>query len=347
MASHFDRWEKDPFFSAAEEVQESADRMESTYRTWIHARKEASGMWNLEELHRDLQTALGTTKWQLEEFERAVRLSYTNSLGDDAKVRHREFITAIESQISKIETSLQESTLSTGKPPLPWARLDDRESSELALFLSGPAASVEKITTKIHIGDEQTANQQEIDKQLKPLSSKNSCNSVEWGLLEAREEKLSGHRRTASASADISAWKIAVADDVFPHSSPNGQPEVPPQRIPSFSGFLSTMETASKLKFSKNGYRKLKLPDRHQEADTTLSQSQQLTRGTNMCYERCKSCLDGVNDCYDKQLYGWYGAIQRQLQRSQYQMQYSRPIQMIVSIALLLCFAVLFVLRAI
>ena len=26
MASHFDRWEKDPFFSAAEEVQESADR---------------------------------------------------------------------------------------------------------------------------------------------------------------------------------------------------------------------------------------------------------------------------------------------------------------------------------
>lgn len=26
MASSFDRWEKDPFFNAAEEVQESADR---------------------------------------------------------------------------------------------------------------------------------------------------------------------------------------------------------------------------------------------------------------------------------------------------------------------------------
>ena len=26
MASDFERWEKDPFFSAAEEVQESADR---------------------------------------------------------------------------------------------------------------------------------------------------------------------------------------------------------------------------------------------------------------------------------------------------------------------------------
>lgn len=28
MASSFDRWEKDPFFTAAEEVQESADRLE-------------------------------------------------------------------------------------------------------------------------------------------------------------------------------------------------------------------------------------------------------------------------------------------------------------------------------
>ena len=32
MASHFDRWEKDPFFSAAEEVQESADRYLSVAR---------------------------------------------------------------------------------------------------------------------------------------------------------------------------------------------------------------------------------------------------------------------------------------------------------------------------
>jgi hypothetical protein len=39
--------------------------MESTYRTWIHAKKETSNMWNSEELRRDLQTALGTTKWQV------------------------------------------------------------------------------------------------------------------------------------------------------------------------------------------------------------------------------------------------------------------------------------------
>ena len=40
-------------------------RMESTFRTWIHAKKDVSGTWNFEELRRDLRTALGTTKWQV------------------------------------------------------------------------------------------------------------------------------------------------------------------------------------------------------------------------------------------------------------------------------------------
>ena len=59
-------------------------------------------------------------------------------------------------------------------------------------------------------------------------------------------------------------------------------------------------------------------------------------KGINACYERSKSCLDGCDDCCDKQLHGWYGAIQRLLQRSQYQMQYSRPLQVVFSTVLLL-----------
>lgn len=39
--------------------------MESTYRTWIHTKKDASTTWDVEELCRDLHTALGTTKWQV------------------------------------------------------------------------------------------------------------------------------------------------------------------------------------------------------------------------------------------------------------------------------------------
>jgi len=73
MATSFDRWEKDPFFLAAEEVQESADRMESVYRIWVQERSggdlEAAGVTGggptAAELRRELHTALGTAKWQV------------------------------------------------------------------------------------------------------------------------------------------------------------------------------------------------------------------------------------------------------------------------------------------
>lgn len=59
-------------------------------------------------------------------------------------------------------------------------------------------------------------------------------------------------------------------------------------------------------------------------------------KGINACYERSKSCLENGDDCYQKQLYGWYGGIQRQLQRSQYYVQYSRPTQIIFWILVLI-----------
>ncbi|KAL3617885.1 hypothetical protein CASFOL_038206 [Castilleja foliolosa] len=335
MTSTFHRWEKDPFFPAAEEVQESADRMESTYRTWIHAMKDTNGVWNLDELRRDLRTTLGTTKWQLEEFERAAKSSYTSSISaDDAKDRHRDFVIAIKDQITKVESSLNESTVSRGKPPLPWVRLDEGERNELALFLSGKAHG----------------NSQESDRQTMNECSRSSSHLVELGQMEGKGENLTGHRRAASASAgaNVISWKIMVADDVSPHDSSSEKPDPPPQKIPSFSGLLNTMESSmSQLKWSKIGYKKLKLADQAQEEDATLPKTQNLTRGVSICYEKNKSCLDGSDDCYDKQLYGWYGTIQRQLQRSQYYMQYSRPVQVIFSVTLLLCLLVVLVFRVI
>jgi len=64
VANSFDLWRKDAFFSAAEEVQESADIMESVYRTWVRERREGLGSEDSDELRRELQTALGTAKWQ-------------------------------------------------------------------------------------------------------------------------------------------------------------------------------------------------------------------------------------------------------------------------------------------
>ncbi|CAJ2675367.1 uncharacterized protein LOC123897449 [Trifolium pratense] len=319
MASSFDRWEKDPFFNAAEEVQESADRMESTYRTWLHATKDSSSMWNPNELRRDLLTTLGTAKWQLEEFEREVKSSYSKNLGNDARrTRHQDFITAIDEKIKKVEHSLNESSPSDGKESKPWVCLDEEEKDELAFFLSGMPLAAESNNPKL------------CDK-----------NSVSPGVGEEKEVSR-GIRRVASASADISSWKISVSDDPQQLSSSSGSSGAM-HKVPSLSGFFSSVESISKLKWPKNGYgyRKLKTVEHHKETDSAQIPMAELNRGTNAFYERSKSSHDSSDEWYDKQLYGWCGAIQRQLQRSQYQIQYSRLARVTVSIFFLLCLIVL------
>ncbi|KAK6151449.1 hypothetical protein DH2020_014084 [Rehmannia glutinosa] len=145
VANSFDLWQKDTFFSAAEEVQQSADIMESAYRTWLRARREGLIPQHLDELGRELQMALGTAKWQLEEFEKAVRLSYRNN-GDDITItRHKQFVSAIEDQISRIETALRESLNVEGKKPFRWVNLDEEECDDLALFLSGTPGTSQRI----------------------------------------------------------------------------------------------------------------------------------------------------------------------------------------------------------
>ncbi|WZZ04023.1 hypothetical protein YC2023_089944 [Brassica napus] len=278
MTTSLDRWEKDPFFPAAEEVQESADRMESAYRTWrIHGKQGSSNVWDSEQLHRDLHAALGTTKWQLDEFQRAVQSSYHNrlSLSDDTRDRHREFTFAMESQVAKIEKSLKEAARSDGKGTPRWVRLDEDDRNELALFLTGPSESDRK-----------------------------------------------QHRRAASATPDI-----AVSDDGLMLKKPSGEPLV--RKVPSVSGFLNHMEP-------KNCIRKWKALDRQGDSDAAallpIQTNQQVVNG---CFERDKSCVECEEDCYDKQLHGWYGALQRQLQRSQYQMRYSKSLQATIWILLL------------
>ncbi|KAJ6296005.1 hypothetical protein OIU78_023938 [Salix suchowensis] len=137
VANSFDLWQKDAFFSAAEEVQESADAMESAYRVWIREKREGSEPGDLDELSRELQTALGTAKWQLEEFESAVRLSHGHHSDDITASRHKQFVAAIESQISCVEAALRKAFSGEGKQPLRWVNLDKEECDDLAMFLSG------------------------------------------------------------------------------------------------------------------------------------------------------------------------------------------------------------------
>ncbi|MBA0681871.1 hypothetical protein Goari_023644 [Gossypium aridum] len=275
MASTLDRWEKDPFFAVAEEVQQSADRMESTYRTWIHAIKDGSSTWNLEELGRDLHTALSTTKWQLEEFEKAVQSSYYGNSSEEARDRHREFIVAIKNQNLKIEKYLQESASSEGKTPVPWVHLDEGECNELALFLSAPPLPGDKkLPPKVH--GRASDLRRGINRESAPDFLKNASQSIEFSSSEVNNEKSYGHRRTASASPDIGAWKIAIVDDVLQQNSSNGQRFIPPRRVPS-SGALSSTESAVKGQWSKNGIRK-SATARHQESDAEFSRPPELAR---------------------------------------------------------------------
>lgn len=208
---------------------------------------------------------------QLEEFERAVGSSYEDSAAEDAKDRHRQFIGAIGNQVSTVESSLRESAVSEGRSPTPWVRLDEVERNELELFLTGPALSPDETAVKMVGMNNDTVKPKEVDEEMVLGCPKYSSHLNDWGSLDSREEKLMGHRRTASANADIGAWKIAVADDGFQQSLFNGQPYVPPRKVPSVSGPLCTMDCSSKMKWPKNGFRKLKVADHHQEGDSAFS----------------------------------------------------------------------------
>ncbi|KAL5074686.1 hypothetical protein RYX36_013670 [Vicia faba] len=331
MASIFDRWEKDPFFNAAEEVQESADRVESTYRIWIHAMKNASSTWNSDELRRDLHTAMGTAKWQLDEFQRAVKSSYSKSSSDDARNRHQDFVAAIEGKISKVENLLQlhESVPLGRKASPPWVSLDERERNELALFLSGMPLSPSGGKPLVRFTGRDGVNPQ--------LGGRDSVRAA-----VAVEEKPHGHRRVASADADISSWKIAVLDDAQQStSSKDSSGHTPMHKVASVSRFFGSVESISKFKWPKSGYRKLKAMDNHQETDNAPLPSTEYDGAIDDCNERSKLCLHSCDGCYNKPLQGWYGAFQRQLQRSQYQMQYNRPVQIAVWIVIILCLIVL------
>lgn len=149
VTNSFNLWQKDIFFSAAEEVQQSADIMESAYRTWLRERREGVEPQYLDEIRRELHITLGTAKWQLEEFEKAVMHSHRNRTNKTTITRHRNFISAIETQISCVEVALRESYNNEGKKPLLWVSLDENEYDDLAQFLSGSSQTIKDERPKV------------------------------------------------------------------------------------------------------------------------------------------------------------------------------------------------------
>lgn len=71
-----------------------------------------------------------------------MRLSYRHLGDDNTNTRHKQFISAIESQISRVEAALRESYIEEGRQPVGWVNLDDEERDDLAAFLSGTSQIV-------------------------------------------------------------------------------------------------------------------------------------------------------------------------------------------------------------
>lgn len=147
LASSFHEWESDPLFSAAEVVQDSADRMESLFRLLLHEQSLVRSehpdprlLSSIDYHKRDLATILGTAKWQLEDFERAVNSSSTankSQAREDVISRHRQFIIAIREHINEVEKSVKGRSMDDSMRNSEWVNLNDQDRDVLASFLTG------------------------------------------------------------------------------------------------------------------------------------------------------------------------------------------------------------------
>lgn len=350
MATSFDRWEKDPFFLAAEEVQESADRMESVYKIWVQERSgdpEAAlgGEVSAVELRRELHTALGTAKWQLEELERAIRSNdEVVSAGKDTRARHSNFVSAIGYRILEVENNLKESNVSEGKGRLSWIQLDDSERDDLAAFLlASPLQQRDKVVTIPSAGDIQVGNNSaRVRKNISADSSNDSSGSAELSSARAIEDAHRGHRRSVSANADIGLSTMSFPNERegAAQQSSNG-----PQllNIVKKCALTSALKPNPAIKYKKGAVRWARA-DKQDVEEAIPLRSSQFDQGLDGYSERSKSCLNTciVVTC-NKKLYGWLGALRRKLHRSQYQVRYGRPVQLIVFIlAVLIIFVCVF-----
>uniref|UniRef100_A0ACD5XD99 Uncharacterized protein n=1 Tax=Avena sativa TaxID=4498 RepID=A0ACD5XD99_AVESA len=347
MATSFDRWEKDPFFLAAEEVQESADRMESVYKIWVQERSGAGGPEaaaalggevSAVELRRELHTALGTAKWQLDELERAIRSNdEVISAGKDTRARHRSFVAAIGGRILEVENNLNESSVAEGRGRLSWIQLDDDERDDLAAFLlASPLQQRDKVVTIPSAGDIQVGNNStRVRKNISADSSNDSSGSAELSSARAKEDAHRGHRRSVSASADIGLSTMSFPNERegAAEQSSNGPHLL---NMVKECALTSALKPNPAIKYKKGSVRWASA-DKHDVEEAIPLRSPQFDQGLDGYSERSKSCLNtGIEVTCNKKFYGWLGPLRRKLQRSQNQIRHGRPVQWIVLVLALL-----------
>ncbi|XP_010913652.1 uncharacterized protein [Elaeis guineensis] len=350
VVTTFDQWQKDVFFSAAEAVQESADILESMYRMWIRDHRHRFNSEVSDELRRELHTALGTAKWQLEEFERAVKLSHENcSSAENITTRRRQFIYAIENQICNIEKALNASLIEEGKQPLRWVQLNEEERDDLAVFLSAAPEVLQETKNKNVDYSKGSSELRTISDSASGFKDVVTINKDVRYVLEvaAKEpskskdelciqgEQLNGQKSILNSS-DTGSWKIMIADeedanrklvDVRPDTS---------NRASNLGGDLRSVESTTKLRWFRSSFWKAKNEEHLQfrqglsnylnfRGITCFAQGiSGLSERSRNCFSSCKedSKASGV-----RQLSGRVNGLQSHVRGSQYHMQFGRSLQ--------------------
>lgn len=148
MVANFFNWQLDHFFTAAETVQESADRLELNYRNWLRLLEADAGVQEAEqrvlaegkEIQRlQLVTLCDTVTWQLEEFGRAIRKAGKTD-GASARARRLEFVEIIGNQVAAVRKGL----LDWDQKHLREAAAAGRHEDTLASFLAASERHAEK-----------------------------------------------------------------------------------------------------------------------------------------------------------------------------------------------------------
>lgn len=348
VISSFDQWKKDVFFSAAEEVQESADTMESVYRMWIRERNDGLESEISDELMRELHTCLGTAKWQLEEFERAVGLNHENYPQEENKItRHRAFVAAIRNQICCIEKTMNDSLLAEGKQPLRWVQLDEDERDEFETFLSSAPSPKplpefkDKFVDRESVGGfKEIVTINKDAKYVVEVAAKKSSTNNDVKMVQ--EENSNVQRRTG----DSPEWKIVIADEEdMQKKLAAARPETR-NRSSSLCGFLRGVESTARLKWFRNSLWKAKREEHTQSRQGFFSYLglkgiNPFAQGFNGPSERGKEDAKGTNT---QQITGRFGGLQRNLHGSQSNVQFGRSLRITLLLVLTIFLIVPFVL---
>ncbi|XP_052165868.1 uncharacterized protein LOC127782639 [Oryza glaberrima] len=355
-AGGLEQWQKDGFFQAAEEVQESADLMESIYRTWMRERDSGANLEELSDLQRELKTALGTAKWQLEQFERAISMSNDKySLEEGTLARRRQFVVAMEDQISQVEKQINDYSIDNDRRGLNWVKLDDEERDDLVAFLSAPAQlsqDTKKRDNTYHspskqknvlIGANDPRDMAAISKDRHKTEA--LCREISNGQSEAccLAEQLNGHSTSPSSGGEH--WKIDISDDKDDDRKLSPNKVEASSQATAFSGIMKTTESFTRVRWLRNSLWKAKsdehLPLRYDMPNhldwrvITL-----LAQRFNGLTERSRSCFSGWKE--NSRVSGRMGGLH--IQGPQYNTQFGRSIRitllLVLSIFLIVPFLV-------